>query len=43
MGDDVSAWAIQAACEAMGYEDLSEVSGADYILIMDLAESMEGE
>lgn len=39
---DLPEWAIQAACEAMGYEDISEVSAADYGLVIDLAESMEG-
>lgn len=43
MDGEIPAWAIQAACEAMGYADESEVSLEDYPLIMALAESMEGE
>ena len=43
MDAEISAWAIQAACEAMCYADESEIAWEDYPLIMAMAESMEGE
>ncbi|WP_260203171.1 hypothetical protein, partial [Lactiplantibacillus pentosus] len=43
MDTEIPAWAIQAACEAMGYADESEVAWEDYPLVMAMAESMEGE
>ena len=43
MDTEIPAWAIQAACEAMGYADESEVAWEDYPLVMAMAESMDGE
>ncbi len=40
MNDDVPAWAVQAACETMGYRDLSEVPISDYDKVYDLAEDL---
>ncbi|WP_305021968.1 hypothetical protein [Lactiplantibacillus plantarum] len=43
MDAEIPAWDIQAACEAKGYADESEIAWEDYLLVMAMAESMEGE
>lgn len=43
MDAEIPAWAIQAAREAMGYADESEVAWEGYPLVMAMVESMEGE
>ncbi|MFT8610347.1 hypothetical protein [Liquorilactobacillus satsumensis] len=39
--DDLSAWSIQAASEALGYEQFADVSKNRMGEVLDLAESME--
>lgn len=40
MDDDLPAWAIQVACEQLGFDGLWEASDGDYQAIFDLAEDL---
>lgn len=38
--DDIPEWAVQVACEQLGFEGLWEANPSDYATIMNLAEKI---